>query len=510
MATQETIKQITQGGVTRDVEDTTARQGLASKVDKNGTDSLMTAAEHTKLGSLPTNPVQTISVNGGTPATPVNGNVNISVEGGGSVESVTVSGTKYTPDINGDVDLGDLRCQDGNSGVASADGVESVNNLNGGTTDTSSKVYVLGANQGKRLRDQMEYIYGRLQAVYNALGNIAFWDGKTAVGTMLPSLDWGNPKHTVALTLSLTNAVVKYNGTQVGSSIQVEEGSTVNLTVEPASGYAFATAPTVTKDGTSITPTDNGDGTYTVSVVMGQSNIALSISATATLVHNVTLPTGSHFTAALQDGNGNAISSPVASGSAIKIAFTPDTGYEITIQSVTMGGSAYSSYTFADNVMSIASVTGDIVVSASASKYPDALMLKTAIALNIAQCTPGAPDDKRRAVVCLAADTDSPISWWGTSNNYPNENDYSLLPIKPGASTLTIRISSSYIFGACLIKDSQILTAVAYENAGATKVFDLTQYPTATHFSINIKNTGNTTIADSVTMVDMGLEFEFS
>ena len=41
----------------------------------------------------------------------------------------------------------------GNSGVASADGIESVNNLNGGTTDTAEKVYVLGANMGKVLGD---------------------------------------------------------------------------------------------------------------------------------------------------------------------------------------------------------------------------------------------------------------------------------------------------------------------------------------------------------------------
>jgi len=56
--------------------------GLAGKVDKNGTDSLMSDAEHTKLQNLPSNPVQSISVNGGAAQTPQNGNVNIQVQAG--------------------------------------------------------------------------------------------------------------------------------------------------------------------------------------------------------------------------------------------------------------------------------------------------------------------------------------------------------------------------------------------------------------------------------------------
>ena len=200
--------------------------------------------------------------------------------GGGTVESVTVGGTKHLPDVNGDVDLGNLRGQDGNSGVASADGVESVNNLNGGTTDTSSRVYVLGANQGKRLRDQIDYVYARLQAVYSALGNIAFWDGKTPIANILPDLDWGAPKHTVMLALSLTNAVVKHNGVAKsnGDTILVEEGGTLTLIVEPADGYALAS---VTSSTTGATVTDLGNGTYSVAITMGGSDVTLNVSATA-------------------------------------------------------------------------------------------------------------------------------------------------------------------------------------------------------------------------------------
>lgn len=104
---------------------------------------------------------------------------------GESVETITVNGVTKTPDEHGDVDLGNLRGQDGNSGVASSDGLESVNNLNGGTTDTQQKVYVLGANQGKVLADMIGTCYKKTggmttQKVYGALG---ISQGSRSIGT---------------------------------------------------------------------------------------------------------------------------------------------------------------------------------------------------------------------------------------------------------------------------------------------------------------------------------------
>lgn len=103
--------------------------------------------------------------------------VDTKVANAGKVKSVTINGTNHLPDEStGIVDLGTFVGQkgdkgdkgdtgetgatgpqgpQGNSGVASADAIESVNNLNGGTTDTASKVYVLGANMGKALNDKI-------------------------------------------------------------------------------------------------------------------------------------------------------------------------------------------------------------------------------------------------------------------------------------------------------------------------------------------------------------------
>ena len=340
---------------------TEVETGLASKVDKNGTDSLMTAAEHTKLAGIAAgaqvNVINSISVNG-TLQTPDQGNVDISVEGG-SVESVTVNGTKHTPDTNGDVNLGNLRGQDGNSGVASADGVESVNNLNGGTTDTSSKVYVLGANQGKRLRDQIEYVYQRVQSLYSLMSGLAFTDAKPAASAVLPALDWGNPKHAVTLSLNLTNAVAKHNGVAVnnGASILVEEGSTLTLIVEAASGYALTS---VTSSTTGATVTDLGNGTYSVAITMGGSNITLSVTASsATVAYTISYPTLAHIKAATRPTS-------IMGGGTASIPLEPEDGYRLIAANITVQNATMVSYD--NNVLTISNPTGAVAVSANAAE----------------------------------------------------------------------------------------------------------------------------------------------
>jgi hypothetical protein len=73
-------------GVIPDVNNLAMKTELANKVDKVTGKGLSTNdytdAEQTKLAGLPTNPVTSISVNGQTPQTPNNGNVNLVIEAG--------------------------------------------------------------------------------------------------------------------------------------------------------------------------------------------------------------------------------------------------------------------------------------------------------------------------------------------------------------------------------------------------------------------------------------------
>ncbi len=58
----------------------------------------------------------------------------------------------------------------------------------------------------------------------------------------------------------------------------------------------------------------------------------------------------------------------IEDGAALSITLTPDSGYALDSVTVTMGGTDITSEVYSDGMISIASVTGDIVITASASK----------------------------------------------------------------------------------------------------------------------------------------------
>ena len=347
---------------------------LYKKVDKENGKSLMTDAEHGKLANLPT--ASELNTTFGTKAdksttyTKTDADNKFATKSEiptlpqNIVQSIIVNGTPHTP-TEGVVDLGNLRGQDGNSGVASADNFESVNNLNGGTIDTSQRVYVLGANQGKRLRDQIGYVYARLQAVYAALGNIAFWDGKPASATILPNLDWGMPKHTLTLNLTLSNASVKVNGTAYtnGNTLSVEEYSTLSVLIEAASGHTFATAPTLTFGGQSVALTANQDGSYSAEVAMGQSDVTMAVSASAVVMYSI-----SYSLSNCSAPSGVTNPTSVLQGGTSTIRLTAQSGYALpsSLPSGAVVGASVSSWDGSTGTLVISNVTGNVTISVSA------------------------------------------------------------------------------------------------------------------------------------------------
>ena len=345
--------------------------------------------------------------------------VDTKVADAGKVKSVSVSGTKHTPDTNGDVDLGNLRGQDGNSGVASADGVESVNNLNGGTTDTTSRVYVLGANQGKRLRDQMELVYQRVQTLYSLMSGLAFTDTKPAASAVLPALDWGNLKHAVTLSLNLTNAVVKHNGVAVnnGASILVEEGSTLTLIVEAASGYQL---DSVTSSTTGATVTDLGNGTYSVEFVMGGSNVTLAISGTTSVAVVTVGITTSNVAGALGLSNTSVQQGGTFVG---QVTYLNADYNDFEITSVKDTSNNDVPYAVNNGTITIEDVPSDITITAIA-KHITKLWINKSIDLN------GIPVDDAGYcytdfIPLTSLDTDGTLTW--THNTPSVGTNYGLL-----------------------------------------------------------------------------------
>ena len=206
---------------------------------------------------------------------------------------------------------------------------------------------------GKRLKAKVDEVESNIQRLYNNLGNIAFWDATAKANAAPVPIDWGNPKHTVKLDLDLTNVVVKHNGVAVsdGDTIQVEEYSTLMLTVEAASGYTLNSVAsqvgTVSQD------------LSTVTLVMGQNNVTLDITAIAVATYSISYGTMTNCSVA--QGSPTSIS-----GSSVQIQFSVDTGYELSASGITVTN-AEKSFNPTTNVLTISNPTGNVTISASAT-----------------------------------------------------------------------------------------------------------------------------------------------
>lgn len=241
------------------------------------------------------------------------------------------------------------------------DGGKVINDLTTGGTDDP-----LSAEMGKRLKSKVEEVYQRVQSIYSLLGNIAFWDGKPASATILPNLDWGNPKHTVAITNNLSNSTITMNGNPVSGSFQAEEGSTVTLIVAPASSSYALTGVSYVKDGGSPTSaTSLGDGTYKIEFVMGSSDVAITVSGTAVSAYSIS------YTLSGCDATTRPTS--IVSGGSATIVLAANQGHVLpaSLPSGAVTGATIVSYTPSQDGSSATlviggSITGNVAIAITA------------------------------------------------------------------------------------------------------------------------------------------------
>ena len=355
--------------------------------------------------------------------------------------------------------------------------------------------------------------------MYSLFGNIAFWDGKPAIGTVLPDLNWNVPKQTVTLSLNLTHAVVKHNDTEKsnGSTIQAEQGSTLILTVEPASGYALTTVASST---TGATVSDNGNGTYSVSIVVGISSMTLSITASAdeiqhTITYNLT--------------NCSATTKPtsVAQGGTATIVLQADSNYKMpsSLPSGAVTGASVTSYTVDANdntkaTLVIGNVSGNVSITINADK----IILLEKAKMYIINRSPNmyafrtsttSPSDVNRAcVTVLRSDVSNPCTWSpGDALNvdYEAQALYSAIPIPSGTTKISLKCNTQYYFFPALADASgTILNTNTQWIAGTKTEWNMADYPTATHFAASFKigSDGNTAFANE-TYESMGIELTF-
>lgn len=202
-----------------------------------------------------------------------------------------------------------LKGKKGDAGnVHVTDGVADIDIINdlstGGVGDA------LSAEMGLRLKANIDAVQANIVKLYAKLANMAFWDSTDHGDAEPTALDWSIPKVTATITNSIgANAVIKKNGSVVGSSVQVDQGSPLVLTIEAATGYELSNVA-ATIGGVAQTLTEN-NGVYTLSIDHVNSSITIAITGSASMLWHTMAKTN------VEDGNGNVVEYGIQQGRSI-------------------------------------------------------------------------------------------------------------------------------------------------------------------------------------------------
>lgn len=157
---------------------------------------------------------------------------------------------------------------------------------------------------------------------------------------------------TFRVAQNLTNVTSSFSGTTVDS------GASLTATLTPASGYTLGTV-TVTMNGIDITEEAYSAGTVTISSVT--ANVVITATGVEVETHTIT-QTLTNVTSSLSD-------TTIADGETLEATLTADDTYTLGTVTVEMGSEDITSTAWdsGESKVTIASVTDDVVITATAS-----------------------------------------------------------------------------------------------------------------------------------------------
>lgn len=230
----------------------------------------------------------------------------------------------------------------------------------GKNADGQIFIYVDGVAVGNGVEINGEIVEGDVIGYVDENNNIVI-QGGLALGTYsvkyemedgstvdIGNLVLGENIH-CSITKNLTNCTINNNATQV------DAGDSYSATITVNSGYVLTTVK-VTMGGIDVTSTVYSDGVITISSVTG--NVVITANAVKEAAKTYTITSNLSNCA-----NSNSVT-VVEEGTAYNATITANDGYKLDSVNVTMGGSAVS---VTNGVINIASVTGNIVITAVAS-----------------------------------------------------------------------------------------------------------------------------------------------
>ena len=160
-----------------------------------------------------------------------------------------------------------------------------------------------------------------------------------------------------AVTYSITNNLTNTKNSNAATS--VVEGSAYKASITANSGYVLSNV-TVRMGGVDVTGTVYANGTITIDTVTGDIVITATATATSATTYTVT----NTLTNAVNSNN----TVSVEQGASYNATITANNGYVLDSVKVTMGGTDISASAVSGGVITIASVTGNIVITATATK----------------------------------------------------------------------------------------------------------------------------------------------
>ena len=198
----------------------------------------------------------------------------------------------------------------------------------------------------------------------SATFDISSWDNGTYTNCKLKCVYTQNAYN---ITNNLTNCTTNNN------SLSIEGGSSYSATISANTNYEMSSI-TVTMGGTDITSSVvNG---YVINISNVTGNIVITASATA--IQTTTTYTITNNLSNCSTSNSNK---SISSGSSYSATISPNANYTMSNISVTMGGTNITSSAVSGNAINITNVTGNIVITASAT------IITRTVTYNLSNCT---------------------------------------------------------------------------------------------------------------------------
>ena len=303
------------------------------------------------------------------------------IMGGTNITSSAVSGSNISiSNVTGDIVItaNATETSGGTEPIEPIEPILTITNINGGTFTTDDRAtitYTTSAAVTKHeYRMQKDYAYtdgtekvvssgnnhtmtfnaGELSAgtkngsirVTDANGNTAEADFTMIINTATPT--------SYTITKNLSNCTCNNNASSITA------GSSYSANISTNSGYELGSIR-VTMGGADITSSAVLGNTISISSVTG--NIVITASAT-----KISTPTTYTITKNLTNCTCSNSAGSITSGASYSATITANSGYTLSSLTVTMGGANITSSAVSGSNISISNVTGNIVITASATQ----------------------------------------------------------------------------------------------------------------------------------------------